>query len=174
MKIPLIAPIAIGSLLFAACEQKSALVTSSSSSPTPSPAPAEAVAPDYSAVSPSSVAEASASAEDASPSSSGTSNSRPVFRNEDATQAANQYLDSYNTVLNDVTAVPGTRPAIPTDPRAAIEAALTQARKVGQDTRELANQQKQVNRLLTPDEKRRLRAYQKGLEQGGQNTEAEP
>jgi hypothetical protein len=105
---------------------------------------------------------------------SGPSNSRPVFWNEDATQAANQYLNSYNTVLNDVTAVPGTRPAIPTDPRAAIEAALIQARKVGQDIRELANQQKQVNRLLTPDEKRRLSAYQKGLEQGGQNTEAEP
>src|SRR6202158_952320 len=122
MKIPLIATIAIGSLLFAACEQKSALVTSSSPSPTPPLAPAEAVARHYSAVSPSSVAEASASAEDASPSSSGTSNSRPVFRNEDATQAANQYLDSYNTVLNDVTGVPGTRSSIPThDPKAAIE-----------------------------------------------------
>ena len=171
MKIPLIAPIAIVSLLFAACEQKSAQITSSS--PPPSSARAEAAqTPDYSGVTSSSSAEAPQAAEAAtSPSTSGTSNTRPVFRNEDATQAANQYLDSYNAVLNDVTAVPGTRPAIPTDPQAAIEAAMVQARKVGQDTQVLVNQQKQVNRLLTPDEKKRLREYQKSLQQGGQNTD---
>jgi hypothetical protein len=175
MKIPLIAPIAIVLLLLAACEQKSAQITSSS--PPPAPAPSEAVeTPDFSGVASSSVAEASPTAEAAtSPSTNGTSNARPVFRNEDATQAANQYLDSYNTVLNDVTAVPGTRSSIPTDdPKAAIEAAMVQARKVGQDTRALANQQKQVNRLLAPDEKKRLREYQKSLEQGGQDTEAGP
>ena len=175
MKTPLIAPIAIVLLLLAACEQKSAQITSSS--PPPAPAPAEAVGtPDDSGVASSSVAEASPRAEASnSPSTNGTANARPVFRNEDATQAANQYLDSYDTVLNDVTAVPGTRSSIPTnDPKAAIEAAMVQARKVGQDTQALANQQKQVNRLLTPDEKKRLREYQKNLNQGEQNTVADP
>ena len=174
MKTPLIAPIAIVLLLLAACEQKSAQITSSSP---PAPAPAEAVeTPDYSGVASSSVAEASPTAEASnSPSTNGTANARPVFRNEDATQAANQYLDSYDTVLNDVTGVPGTRSSIPTnDPKAAIEAAMVQARKVGQDTQALANQQKQVNRLLTPDEKKRLHEYQKSLQQGEQNTVADP
>jgi hypothetical protein len=176
MKTPLIAPIAIVLLLLAACEQKSAQITSSSP-PAPTPAPAEAVGtPDYSGVASSSVADASPPAEASnSPSTTGTANARPVFRNEDATQAANQYLDSYDTVLNDVAAVPGTRSSIPTnDPKAAIEAAMAQARKVGQDTQALASQQKQVNRLLTPDEKKRLREYQKSLEQGEQNTVADP
>jgi hypothetical protein len=170
MKSPLIAPFAI-SLLFAACEQKSAQITSST--PPPSSAPTEAVeTPDYSGVTSSSSAEASPTAEaDSSPSTTGTSNPQPVFRNEAANQAANQYLDTYNTLRNDVTAAPGTRPAIPTDPRAAIEAAKTLAQKVGGDTQELANQQKQVNKLLTPDEKKRLREYQKSLEQAGRNTD---
>jgi len=170
MKSPLIAPFAIVSLLFAACEQKSAQITSSS--PPSSPAPTVAAdTPDNFAVSPSSSAEASATAEAAiSPPTSGTSNPRPVFRNEAATEAANRYLNSYNTVLNDVTAAPGTRPAIPTDPRAALEAVMTQARKIGQDTRDVANQQKQVDRLLAPDEKKRLREYQRSLEQGSQDT----
>ena len=162
MKSPLIAPCAIVLLLFAACQQKSAQITSSS--PPPRPAPTEATEPpDYSGVT-SSSAESSATPEaDVSPSMSGTSNPRPVFRNEAATQAANQYLESYNRVVNDVSAAPGTRPAIPTDPKAAVEAAKDLARKVGQDTAALANQQREVNRLLTPDEKKRLREYQKNL-----------
>ena len=170
MKRPLIAPLVIGSLLFAACQQKSAQITSSSS---PRPAPTEAAeAPDYSGVTSSSSADASPTAEaDTSASASETSNPRPVFRNEAATQAAKQYLDSYNRLVNDVTAVPGTRPAIPTDPKAAIEAALSQARKVGQDSQVLAEQQKQVNKLLTPDELKRLREYQKSLQQAGQDAD---
>ena len=124
MKIPLIAPIAIVSLLFAACEQKSAQITSSS--PPPSSARGRSRADpglfrSDRLLLPQRHPQAAEAA--TSPSTSGTSNARPVFRNEDATQAANQYLDSYNAVLNDVTAVPGTRPAIPTDPQAAIEAA---------------------------------------------------
>jgi hypothetical protein len=172
MKSSLIAPFALVSLLFAACEQKPSQITSSS--PPPGPAPTEAAgAPDYSGVtSSSSSAEASPTAEaDMSASTSGTSNPRPVFRSEAATQAANQYLDTYNTLRNDVNAAPGTRPVIPTDAKTAIEAAKAEAQKVGRDTQELANQEKRINRLLTPDEKKRLREYQKSLEQTGRNTD---
>ena len=167
MKSPLIAPLASVLLLFAACEQKSAQVTSSA--PPPSQTPAEATeTPDNLAMSPSSSEEASPTAEATiSPSATGTSNRQPVFRNEAATQAANQYLNSYKTILNDVTAAPRTHPAISTDPIAAIEGAENQLRKLGQDTAQLENRQQEVDQQLTPDEKKRLLQYQKNFERAG-------
>jgi hypothetical protein len=166
MKRPLIAVFAVVSLFFAACEKKSAEIISSSSSPPLNPRYVAQDQSNDSTVSPSSLADESQQ-EQATPSPSpSASNGRPVFKNEAATQAANQYLESYNKVLNDVTAVPKSRPVIPTDdPKAAIEAVTGQLQKLGQDTAELANQQKQVSNLLTPDEKKRLREYQKSMEQ---------
>jgi hypothetical protein len=153
-------------LFFAACEKKSARITSSDPSPNPTEV---ADTPDNSTVSPSSLAGESQQEQPTPSPSPSASSGRPVFKSQAATKAANEYLDSYNTVRNDLTAAPGTRPEHPTDPKAAIEAARAQLQKIGRDTRELANQQKQVDGLLSPDEKKRLQEYQKSLEQTPQN-----
>jgi hypothetical protein len=173
MKSPLIAAFAVVSLFFAACGKKSTEINSSSSSPPLNPRyVAEDPSNDSTASpssSPSSLADESQQ-EQATPSPSPSAAiGRPVFKSQSATQAANQYLDSYNAVRNDLTAAPGTRPSIPTDPKAAMEAIQGQLQKIGRDTRELANQQKQVDGLLTPDEKKRLSEYQKSLEQTPQD-----
>jgi uncharacterized phage infection (PIP) family protein YhgE len=94
-----------------------------------------------------------------------TSIPRPVFKSEAATQAANQYLDSYAAVINDVNAAPPTRT---TDPQTGLNNVKSQLEKLSRDSAELANQQSEVQRQLTPDEQKRLRQYQKNLEQQGQ------
>jgi hypothetical protein len=168
MKIPLIAPFAAVSLFLAACGQKSSQITSSS--PRPSAKPSEAVeAPDYSGVAFNSVAEASGEEQTTpTPAASAASGVRPVFKSEAATQAANQYLDSYAAVLNDVSAAPPTRT---TDPETGLNNVKSQLQKLGRDSAELANQQREIQRQLTPDERKRLRQYQKNLEHGTQDTD---
>jgi hypothetical protein len=88
-----------------------------------------------------------------------------VFKSEAATQAANQFLDSYATVINDVNAAPPTRA---TDPQSGLNNVRSQLQKLARDSAELENQQREVQRQLTPDERKRLRQYQKSLEQQGQ------
>jgi hypothetical protein len=167
MKIPLIAPFAVVSLFFAACGQKSAQITSSSSPPSPAPTEA-AESPDYSGVSSSSSAEASSTAEVAnSPSANGTSNPGPVFRSEAATQAANQYLNSYNALRNDAN---GPAPKLPPgNLEGSMSALRSYAQKLAQQSAEFENQRRQVDSQLTPDEKKRLLQYQGSLEQGGKD-----
>jgi hypothetical protein len=170
MKSSLIAAFAVVSLFFAACGKKSTEINSSSSSPPLNPRYVAEDPSNDSTASPSSLADESQQ-EQATPSPSPSASSgRPVFKSQAATQAVNQYLDTYNRVRNDVTAVPGTRPEHPTDPKAAIEAVRGQLQKIGRDTTELANQQKQVENLLAPDEKKRLHEYQKSLEQTPQDS----
>jgi hypothetical protein len=173
MKSSLIAAFAVFSLFFAACGKKPTETTSSSSSPPLNPRyVAEDPSNDSTASpssSPSSLADESQQ-EQATPSPSpSASMGRPVFKSQAATEAANQYLDSYNRVRNDLTGAPGTRPVIPTDPKAAIEAVRSQLQKIGRDTTELANQQEQVNSLLSSDEKKRLKEYQKSQERTTQD-----
>jgi hypothetical protein len=102
MKINLIAPFALISLCVAACEQKSAQVTSTSSPPSSRPSESAGVS-DFSGINTSSVAKASVP-EQAAPapfSSAAAPDTRPVFKSEAATQAASQYFDSYGVLLND-------------------------------------------------------------------------
>ena len=173
MKNPLIAALAVVSLFFAACEKKSTEINSSSSSPPLNPRYVAEDPSNDSTVSPSS---SPSSLADESPQEQATPSPSPspsigrlVFKSQAANQAAKQYLDSYNRVRNDVTADLGTHPVNPTDPRAAIEGIRGQLQKIGRDTKQLENQQKQVESLLTPEEKKRFREYQKSLEQPAQD-----
>jgi hypothetical protein len=169
MKNPLIAALAVVSLFFAACGKKSTENTSSSSSPPLNPRYVAEDPSNDSTVSPSSLADESQQ-EQATPSPSPTASSgQLVFKSQAANKAAKQYLDTYNRVRNDVAADLGTHPVNPTDPRAAIEGIRGQLQKIGRDTKELANQQKQVESLLAPEEKKRFREYQKSLEQPAQD-----
>jgi hypothetical protein len=165
MKIPLTASLAVVLLFLAACEQKSAQVTTASS-PSSMPTPASET-PDYSAISPASSVESSSQEQAAgpAPSMSPASSGRPVFKNEVATKVANDYLDKYQTFLNDMNAQ--APPAIP-DMQTAVNNANNALQKIAQDSVELANQERQVQRELTQDERRRLRQYQTSLERGGQ------
>ena len=168
MKIPLIAPLSVVLLFFAACQQKSAQISSSPPAPSaPSLTPSEAAeASDYSGVTSSSVAEASSEEQAApSPSSNAASDARPVFKSEEATQAAGQYLDSYGAVINDLNAT--AQP--PTESSEAIMSYFrTYTQKLARDNAELANRQRQVESQLNPVERKRLRQFQKNLEQQGQ------
>jgi hypothetical protein len=178
MKIRLIAPSAVASLFFAACGQKSPQITGSSSPP----AEAAEAAPDASAsLSPlagtaqtvDDAAVASAPSTDGSPtgqaaaSSPGSPGSTnwPGFNSEAATQAATQYLDSYQAILNDVNVAP--KPP-PTNPQVALTDLKTTLQKLAADTAEFENRQRQVERQLTPEERERLLQYRKSLDQGGQ------
>jgi hypothetical protein len=166
MKIPLIAPFAAVLLFFAACEQKSAQITSAS--PAHSLTPSEAVeAPDYSGVTSPSVAEALPQEEQAAPSirSNTASEAWPVFKSEEATQAANQYLDSYGALVNDLNATP--QPPIG-NPEATMSYLRTYTQKLARDSAVFADRQRQVESQLTPIERRRLQQYQKSLDQQGQ------
>jgi hypothetical protein len=165
MKIPLIAPFAVVLLFFAACEQKSAHI--SSSTPVPSLTPSGAAqASDYSGVTSSSVAEASSEEQaNPSPSSSAASDPRPVFKSEEATQAASQYLDSYEALISDLNAT-AQPPA--ESPEATMSYFRAYTQKLARDNAELANRQRQVESQLNAVERRRLRQYQKNLEQQGQ------
>ena len=170
MKVHLIAPFAAVSLFLAACGQKSSDVTASA--PAPSSTPSEATLPEATqpvenseTVSSSSATNVDVTKPESSQSESTTAPPRPVFKSEAATQAANQYLDTYATVLNDINAAPPTRT---TDPEAGLNNVKAQLQKFGRDSAALANQQREVERQLTPDERKRLRQYQKSLEQPAQ------
>src|SRR5271165_6850021 len=166
MKIPLIASLAAVSLFFAACEQKSpGTAASSPSSSAPTPAGA-AEPPDNSAVSSSSLAAEQPAAEaSATPSTNVASTNRPVFHSEAATQAANQYLDSYSALTSAVNNAP--KPPQGGNPEAVMSSLQNTLQEIGRHTAELQNQQQEVDRQLTPDEKKRLLQYQKSLQQGG-------
>jgi hypothetical protein len=161
MKTHLMAPFAVVTVFLGACEQRSAQITSSSPPPSSTPAVA-AESSDNSEASSSSLAAATPSAEASVPSpQSASPNPRPVFKTEAATQAANQYLDSYSAVLNDINARPPTRD---TDPQTGLNNVKAQLQKIARDNAELANRQREVERQLTPEERKRLRQYQKSLE----------
>jgi hypothetical protein len=171
MKIPLIAPFAAVSLLLAACGQKSSQVTSSV--PASSSTPSESMLPEATQPADNSETVSSSSATNADATKAGspesqttTSVPRPVFKSEAATQAANQYLDTYSAVLSDINAAPATRT---TDPETGLNNVKSQLQKLGRDSAALANQQREVDRQLTPDEKKRLGQYQKNLEQPAQD-----
>jgi hypothetical protein len=161
MKIPLIAPLAVVSLFFAACGHKSTQITSSS--PAPSPTSLEAEEPqDNSAVSSSLVAEESPKEQAVpSPSPSGSSG-RPVFKSKATTQLANQYLDSYQTLVNDLNTV-STPP--PGDLEASMSYLKSYTQKLARDSAVMENQKRQVQSQLSPDERKRLLQYKKSLEQ---------
>lgn len=170
MKTPLIAPLAAVSLFLAACGQKSSEVTASL--PASSPAPGESSLAASSEPSENAEATPSSLAADSSTTDASaaqprnvTSVPRPVFNSEAATQAANQYLDSYAAMINDINAAPPTRV---TDPETGLNNVKSQLQKLGRDSAQLASQQREVERQLTPDERKRLRQYQKNLEQAGQ------
>jgi hypothetical protein len=169
MKIPLTLSLAAICLFFAACEEKSpGIAASSPSSSTPTPAEA-AEPPDNSAGSSSAlVAEKPAAEASAAPSANAASTSRPVFHSEAATQAANQYLDSYSALVSAVNNAP--KPPQGGSPEAVLSTLQSTLQEIGRHNTEYQNQQREVDRQLTPDEKKRLLQYQKSLEQGGQST----
>jgi hypothetical protein len=96
-----------------------------------------------------------------SPSASPTSKGELVLNSEAATQAAGEYLNSYNTLLNDINARPATRD---TDPETGLNNLKAQLQNIARDAAQLANQQRQVQQQLTPDEIKRLLQYRKNLE----------
>jgi len=156
MKTPLIAFSAALSLLIAGCDQKPAQITSTSLTPSPSP---EDISP--ASVTSSTVTESVVTAP--SPSASATSNGQLLFTSKGSTEAANEYLNAYSAVLNDINAKTVTKD---TDPETALSNAIGQLRNLARDTNQLANQQVQVQQQLTPDEKKRLLQYRKNLEKG--------
>ena len=101
----------------------------------------------------------------APPPSAGATDARPVFKSEAATQAANQYLDSYASLLNDLNAAPHPPAG---NPEAMMSSVRTYTQKFARDSADLANRQRQVDSQLSPEERKRLRQYQKSLEQAGQ------
>jgi hypothetical protein len=161
MKTPLIASCAAASLLFAACEQKPAQISSASATPTASSE--EAVREPYTpATSSSSFTAAIVTPETApSPSANVTSKGELTFKTDAATQAASEYLSSYNTLLNDISATPSTRD---TDPNTGLNNAIGNLQNLARGLNQLGNQQQQVQQQLTPDEIKRLLQYRKNLE----------
>ena len=164
MKLSLIAPFAVASLALAACQQKSAQITSSSPTP-PATSTQTAQAPDFSGITSPSVAEASPAPAASSAVSESASPTRPVFKSEAATEVANQYLDSYQSVIQDLNETSSSRPVAPPG---GIYDVRPYLQKLARDTAALANQQNQVDAKLSPEEKKRLRQYQKSVEQAGQ------
>ena len=163
MKISRIAPFILISICLAACEQKSGSV---SSSPT-TPSSETATTPEASSSSsgPSFLRWTSEHAQsDPSPSKSVT-NTRPAFRGEVANQRADQYLKSYQAVLDDANA----QAPPPANPEVSMNNGLSAVRKLARDTQEFANQQKQMRQALVPDERKRLLEYQRSLEQPRQD-----
>ena len=90
-----------------------------------------------------------------------------MFKSEAATEVANQYLNSYQALIQDLNEVPTSRPVPPPGGMYDVRPSL---QKLARDTAALANQEKQVDAQLNPGEKRRLRQYQKNLAQGEQDT----
>jgi hypothetical protein len=167
MKNALIASCTAASLLFAACGQKPAEI--SSASPNPSPSPGEVVGERYTpTTSSSSFTETAVTPETApSPSVSASSKGELVFKSEAATQAVTEYLNGYNTLLNDVNARPSTRD---TDPETGLNNTKAQLQNLARDLNQLGDQQKQVQQQLTPDEIKRLLQYRKNLEKAANNS----
>jgi phytoene dehydrogenase-like protein len=157
MKISLIAPLVAVSFLLAACGHKSARIASSN--PSPSPTEAEDIQND-SMVSSSVTVESFQEQAVASPSPS-ASPAELVFKTQAATQTAKQYLDRYRAVLEDLNA----KPVSPTSPEVGMNEAINSVRKLAQDNANLESQQRQLKSQLTPDKQKRLRQYQKSLEQ---------
>lgn len=167
MKLPLTVPLTVLCLMLAACEQKSAQNTSST--PAPSANPTEAVAEfDGSSVSPV-TAEASPASKantSATPSAEiASSNVRPVFKSETATEAANQYLDSYQAFVNGVNNAPKPPRG---DPMASLDHVRNTLQELGRQSTELENRQKRMETELTPGEKKIVEQYKRRLERGGQ------
>jgi len=167
MKIPLIAPFASVALFLTACGQKPSEVTTSvprtASTPSDSMLPSATEPVESSeTVSSSSATNADATKPESAQAQNATSPPRPVFKSEAATQAANQYLDTYASLVNEINTAPSVRT---TDPETGLNNVKAQLQKLGRDTAALANQQREVERQLTPDERKRLRQYQKSLEQ---------
>jgi hypothetical protein len=163
MKISRIAPFVLISICLAACEQKSGSV--SSSTKTPSSEPATTPEASSSSAAPSFLRWTSEHAQSTPSPSKSVANSRPAFRSEDANQRADQYLKSYQAVLDDLNA-PAAPPA---NSEVSMNNGLSAVRKLARDTQEFANQQKQMRQALVPDERKRLLEYQRSLEQPRQD-----
>jgi len=97
--------------------------------------------------------------------SESASPTRPVFKSEAATETANQYLNSYQAVIQDLNETPSTRPVAPPG---GIYDVRPYLQKLARDAAALANQQNQVDAQLSREEKKRLRQYQNSVEQAGQ------
>ena len=164
MKSLLVAAFPAVSLFLAGCGQEPAHNTSASS--TPSPASEQVVRDANTEATPySSVSQAAMTPETApSPSPSPTA---LAFKSKEAIQAASQYLQTYNTLLNDLNTKQTTKGM---DPETAKSAAMDHLKKIGQDTLELQNQEGQVQKVLTPDEIKRLLQYRKNLEDAATQT----
>jgi hypothetical protein len=163
MKIPRIAPFVLISICLAACEQKSDSVSSSPT--TPSSEPATTAEASSSSSAPTFLRWTSEHAQSTPSPSKSVTNTRPAFRSEDANQRAEQYLKSYQAVLEDLNA----QAPPPANSEVSMNNALGAVRKLGRDAQELANQQKQMRQALAPDERKRLLEYQRGLEQSRQD-----
>jgi hypothetical protein len=170
MKSLLIGLFAAVSLFFAGCGQKPAEITSAS--PTSSPSPKEIVRePNTPATPYSSVTEAGVTPETApSPSPSAASKGELVFKTGAAIQAASQYLNTYNKLLNDINARPSTKGM---DPQTGLSNIKDQLQRIAQDTAELANQESRVQQVLTPDEMKRLLQYRENVKQETQTDQEE-
>jgi hypothetical protein len=159
MKISRIAPFVLISICIAACGQKSDSVSSSTTTPSSEPATTPETSSGSSA--PTFLRWTSEHAQSTPSPSKSVADSRPTFRSEVANQRAEQYLKSYQAVLEDLNA-PAAPPA---NPDVSMNNALSAVRKLARDTQEFANQQKEIRQALVPDERKRLLEYQRSLEQ---------
>jgi hypothetical protein len=157
MKISRIVPFVLISICLAACEQKSGSVSSSPTTPEPASTPEASSG----SSAPTFLRWTSEHAQSTPSPSQSVANSRPAFRSEVANQRAEQYLKSYQAVLEDLNA-PAAQPA---SPDVSMNNALSAVRKLARDTQEFANQQKEIRQALVPDERKRLLEYQRSLEQ---------
>jgi hypothetical protein len=164
MKNLLIAAFPALSLFFAGCGQEPAQNTSVSS--TPSPSTEQVVREANTEATPYSSGSQAALTSETAPSPSPSPRAL-AFKSKEAVQAASQYLNTYNTLLNDLNTKQTTKDM---DPETAKNAAMEHLKKVEQDTFELQNQEKQVQRALTPDEIKRLLEYRKNLEDAATQT----
>jgi hypothetical protein len=167
MKIPLIAALTVVSLLLTACGKKSTEITSSSSSPPLNPRYVAEDPSNDSTVSPSSVVDESPQ-EQATPSPSPSASSgRPVFKSQATTRVANDYLDSYQTLMKDVNTV-SSPPA--GDLEGGMNFVRSYTQKIARDTAALESQRRQIQSQMAPEERKRLLQYQKTLEQPQQDS----
>ena len=167
MRILVIALYVSVSLFLAGCGKETAQIASGPS--TPSPSPTSIMSESRTSATPYS--ETAPTPETASnPSPSPTAKVELVFKTEAATKAASEYLNAYNTLLNDINARPGPRGA---DPETALNNALAQLQKVTRDNAEVTNQQNKVEQVLSPDELTRLLQYRKTLEDATKTNQGE-
>lgn len=166
MKTLLIALLATVSLFFTGCGKEPARVTSESSTASPSP---QSIVPgsNTSATSYSSVSETAVTSETAPTPSAKMA---LAFKSEAATKAANEYLNAYSTLINDINArtVPGGA-----DPETAMSNAMAQLQKITRDNAEVTKQENRVHQALTPEEVQRLLQYRRTLEESAQTSSNE-